>query len=310
MQIDGATRDALIAAGSRVRATMQAWREGAAFAAGVAAFAGCGGSPGRAADCAERLLEDGDWAAALLAPLLVALAADPLFEPALKFHRDSMRIGAVVFDWPAASIAASVTRPAPPPATIVFTGRIAVTRTIRSGGASLRRWLAEPMGPDFVAADAGRCRPAGAVPLCDGVVHRTDGRTEAQLVCDPASDVVTLTATIRTGAASLMREYDIATGALLRIADADDRPSRTAMLLRFLRVAGRADAGACFAEATRADDFHLRWTAMREWLALDAAGALPRLTEMALRDSNREVRAAAGCMLPVVANRLEQRCPG
>jgi hypothetical protein len=129
------------------------------------------------------------------------------------------------------------------------------------------------------------------------------------LVCDAATDVVTLVATLRAGAAPLMREYDIATGALVRIADADDRPSRTEMLLRFLRMAGRAEAGTCFAEATRRPEFHLRWTAMREWLALDAGAAAERLTEMARTDPHAEVRAAAAGMLPMVEARLaEARC--
>ncbi|AQR74718.1 hypothetical protein [Sphingomonas sp. LM7] len=310
-----ATREALIAAGARSRATMLEWREGSAYRAAGAAFADCGDSPEHAADCAERLLADPDWAGALLAPLVRALAADPLFEPALKFHRDALRVGAVLFDCPTASIAASVTGAAamatlPPPATIVFTGRLAVTRTIRAGGASLRRWIAAPMHAQFGSTGAGRCTPDDVRPLHDDAVHRTDGRTQAQLIVDAADDVVTLVATIRSGAAPLMREYDIATGVLLRVADADDRPSRKGMLLHFLRVAGRADAQDRFEAETRTDDFHLRWTAMREWLALDAARAMPRLAEMAAADPSDEVRRAAVRMLPVVQGRLaDARCP-
>jgi hypothetical protein len=198
----------------------------------------------------------------------------------------------------------------PPPRTIVFTGRIAVTRTIRAGGARLRRWCADAMAPEFEAAEAAPCSMLEPVPLEDGMIHRTDGRCQAQLICDAGSDVVTLVATIRAGAMPLMREYDIDSGALLRVADADDRPSRTEMLLRFLRVAGRTDASACFEEATHASGFHLRWAAMREWLALDAAAAADRLAEMARDDPHAEVQAAAACMLPIVEQRLAAaRCP-
>lgn len=315
MRVSDATRAAIVAARAEAGAAIRKCREGAAFRTAATAFADCTDSPERAAEQAEQLLDDPDWAATLIAPLIEMLAADPLFEPPLKAHRDALRTGAILFDCPAASIAASITSASamarlPPPRTIVFTGRMAVTRTIRAGGARLRRWRSDTMGPQFAAADAAPCTPLKPVQLWDGLVHRTDGRARAQLICDAESDVVTLVATIRTGAAPLMREYDIDSGALLRIADADDRPSRTEMLLRFLRVAGNADAGRCFEDATHAPGFHLRWAAMREWLALDAAAAAARLAEMAHEDPNAEVRAAAACMLPIVEQRLAAaRCP-
>lgn len=309
------TRAAIVAARAQAGITVRKCRESAAFRAATAAFAGCDEASDRAADRAERLLGDAGWAAGLITPLIDALAEDPLFEPPIKVHRDALRIGAVLFDCPAASIAASVTSASamarlPPPRTIVFTGRVAITRTVRAGGARLRRWCADAMAPEFNAGDAAPCSVLEPVPLEDGMIHRTDGRWQAQLICDAGADVVTLVATIRAGAAPLMREYDIHSGALLRVADADDRPSRTEMLLRFLRVAGRADAGACFDDATRAHGFHLRWAAMREWLALDAAAAANRLAEMACDDPHAEVRTAAARMLPIVEQRLAAaRCP-
>lgn len=307
--VSEATRTAIVAARAEAGAAIRKCREGAAFRATTAAFADCADSPELATERAERLLADPDWAGELLAPQMKALAADPLFEPPIKTHRDGLRIGAVLFDCPTASIAASIISASamlrlPRPRTIVFTGRIAVTRTVRAGGARLRRWCADAMAPEFNAADAAPCSVLEPVRLEDGMIHRTDGRCQAQLVCDAGSDIVTLVATIRAGAAPLMREYDIDSGALLRVADADDRPSRTEMLLRFLRVAGRADAGVCFDDATHASEFHLRWAAMREWLALDAAAAADRLAEMAYDDPHAEVRAAAACMLPIVEQRL------
>jgi hypothetical protein len=312
--VSEATRAAIVAARTPTAAAIGKWREGAAFRAASAAFADCADAPERAAKAAERLLADSAWAADLLAPLLKALAQDPFFEPPFKVHRDPLRTGAVLFDCPAASIAASVTSAAAmavrPPATIVFTGRIAVTRTVRAGGARLLRWRTTAMGAEYRAANAPPCTPMAWMALRDGSVHRTDGRTHAQLVSAAETDVVTIVATIRAGAAPLMREYDIASGALVRVASADDRPSRTEMLLRFLRAAGRADAGTCFADATRAPEFHLRWAAMREWLALDAHAAMPRLAEMACGDPDPEVQRAAARMLPIVETRLaEVLCP-
>ncbi|MDP5280555.1 hypothetical protein Q9Q95_16620 [Sphingomonas sp. DG1-23] len=310
--ISEATRAAIIAARSQSAVTMRQWREGSEVRAATAAFADCGASPERAADRAEALLADKGWAEALLAPLVGALAADPFFEPSLKFHRDSRRVGAVLFDCPAASIAASVgnaaAMAAQPPRSIIFTGRIAVTRVVEAGGATLRRWTAVPVSPEHGTA---RCVAAESRLLRDGTLHRTDGRIEAQSICDATRDVVTLVATIRAGAAPLMREFDLETGMQLRVADGDDRPSRTAMLLQFLRVAGKAEASAAFEAATRAPDFHLRWAAMREWLALDAARAAPRLAEMARADPCDKIRVAAAHMHGLVEARLaEARCPG
>lgn len=312
-----AVRAAIVAARGPGGVAIDRWRAGAAFQAARAAFADCEhdseGAAERAADAAERLLAEPGWAEAMLAPLVETLAAEPLFEPPLKAHRDALRTGVVLFDCPAASIAASVTNAAAmaarPPATIVFTGRIAVTRTVKAGGARLRRWRTEAPGLGS-ATHAPRCTPMAPIALGDGGMHRIDGRTQAQLISGAETDVVTVVATIRAGAAPLMREYDLAGGALVRVADADDRPSRTVMLLRFLRAAGRSDAGACFAEATRAPGFHLRWAAMREWLALDAGAAAPRLAEMARGDPEAEVCEAAARMLPIVERRLaETRCP-
>jgi len=314
--VSESSRAAILAARERSARANAAWRTGAAYQHAIACFADCGEEPETAAVRAEALLAEPDWAAALLAPLVEALANDPFFEPPCKVHRDALRIGAVLFDCPAVSIAASVTRATamatlPPPATIVFTGRMAITRTVRAGGARLERWRAEPIDAGFRADRAPPCTARGSEPLRDGAVHRTDGRREAQLVCGAASDVVTLVATIRAGVAPLLREYDRASGMLLRVGDGDDRPSRTEMLLRLLQVAGRADAASCFADATQAPQFHLRWAAMREWLALDAAAALPRLAAMACDDAHAEVRAAAAHMIPIVERRLvAARCAG
>lgn len=304
-------RAAAIAARGRLGEVARRWREGPEYRALAGTLQPC--SPEQAADRAERLFAESGWAGALLAPLVDALTADPFFEPPFRFSRDAAVIGAVIFDCPAVSIIASVTNAAvlrtlPAPATIVFPGFVTVTRYERVGGAALRRWRAEPMTPDFSAATAAPCEALPALPLADGDVHRIDGRVQAQRVHRARSDLVQLVATIRAGAAPLMREHDVATGALLRVASADEGASRTEMLLAFLRQSGRADAGPRFADASRDAAFHTRWAAMREWLALDARAALPRLAEMAAQDPHAEVRAAAGRTLGTVRERIAA-CP-
>ncbi|MHA6718317.1 hypothetical protein ACX40Y_02585 [Sphingomonas sp. RS6] len=268
-----------------------------------------------AADRAAALLADSGWIGDLLDPLVTALAADPWFEPPLRASRDALRSGALLFDSPVATLTMSVTnaaalaRAAPQPPSIVFTGRVAVTRYIRTGGARWRRWRTEPASPGFSAANAASPLPIADFQPRDGQVDRLDGRIEAQLPYGARHDIVTLTATIRAGASALMRGYDDRLR-LARIASADDGASRVEMLLAFLRHSGRSDAGPAFLAATRDPAFHVRWNAMREWLALDARAALPRLIEMATLDPHPEVRAAATAARALVETRMEAApCP-
>ncbi|WP_264942619.1 hypothetical protein [Sphingomonas canadensis] len=299
------------------QAAAQRWRMAAEYRALEAAFADCRTDAAEpAADRAARLLEDGGWAAALLAPLVAALTADPFFEPPFRISRDRMRTAAVLFESPAAVLTASVLDAAElaamvPSATFVFPGMVSVTRYVRAGGAVLRRWRTDPITPGFHAAAARPAVSLAPLALADGDVQRVDGRTHAQLLSGATADVVTLVFTIRSGAAPLMREHRVADGMLARVASADDRPSRAEMLLAYLRLEGRADAGAQFAEASHDPAFQLRWAAIREWLSLDARAALPRLEEMAAEDPNGEIRAAAATTLPRVRRRIaEAECRG
>jgi hypothetical protein len=308
--VDGATRAAILASRAVAGETVRAWRRSPAHRALDAAFADCPlDDPDTTLARAAALLGDGDWAADLLAPLVEALAADSLFEPPLKVSRDGARIGLVLFDSPAVSLSAchssaAAMRARGMSASVTFSGRLAVTRYVRAGSATLRRWRTEAAGADFRADTAPVCAEMAPLQLADGDVHAIDGRCEAQLVTALQGELVTLVATIRAGAAPLMREHATDDGRLLRVASGDDRASRAEMLLAFLRLAGRADAGPCFAEASHDPAFHLRWAAMREWLALDARAALPRLEVMAAGDPHPHVRSAATQALTLVHQRL------
>ncbi|MBO9622071.1 MAG: hypothetical protein J7500_05100 [Sphingomonas sp.] len=302
-----ALRPALLASRGRSRDVSRRWAAGAEVRALRTAFADCPlDGPGPAADRAEQLLANGDWAAALLDPLLAALDKDPLFEPPLRARRDGLRTGLVLHDCAAVSLVASVSHAAalaraPEPRTIALPGRMTVTRVLRSGGAHWRRWHVE---------EEDRCIALPPLPLAEGAVYRSDGRNEARLLSGARSDVAVLTATIRAGAAPLLREFDLATRRLCRIADGDDRSSRAGMLLALLRASGRTDAGPCFEAATCDAAHQLRWAAMREWLMLDAGAALPRLAQMAEQDPHAQVRAAARRTLETLAARQEpEPCP-
>lgn len=294
--------DAIAAARERSQRLAREWRSGPAHARAEAAFAPLVDAPAEAvAAAAMRLLADGDWVPALLAPLIAALGHDPWLEPPLRVNRDGLRCGAILFESPAVSITASVLSATalaalPPPASVVVPGRMSVVRYHRGGGARLHLWRADRADADFATAMAARCVPVGMVRLDDGLVRRIDGRTHAQLIEGATSDIVSITATVRAGAAPVMREYDRADGRLLRAAALDDAGARTAMLATLLRHLGHADSEA-FDHASRDPAPFVRWDVMREWLALDVAGALPRLHEMTT-DPQAEIRTAAQAMLP------------
>lgn len=305
----GIDRAALAAAQARSRAAAAAWPESAAYQAIGRRFDGLGaGDLGELAHRAHDLLEDDGWVGDLIAPLLADLAADRWFEPPLRVSRDRLKTGAVLFDSRWVTIAATVASAdalalLPAPQSVVIPGRLAITRYLSSGGARLRLWRAETIGDDFESARAAPATPLGTLPLGDGVVLRLDGRSRGWWIDRAAADVVTLTATIRAGQAPVMREYALPSGEFLRCATLDEGAAQAQMLLTLLRVTGRSDAAPQFARATRDGPAFLRWSAMREWLALDARAALPRLAEMAADDVNGEVRTAAEATLAMVEAR-------
>ena len=298
-----ADRAALDEAHGRARSLAEEWRHSPPYRWAMTALMGLDAADAdQAAARATLLLADTAWVGALLKPLVAALAQDPLAEPPFRVQRDALKLGAVLIDHPAMTITASVLSATalaelPAAATLVVPGKLSVVRYHRGSG-HLLLWRTGPVAADFGAATASPCRPASAVRLTDGLVRRIDGRTHAQLI-EPLSDIVTLTATIHAGAAPISRQYDRTSGRFLRAAALDDWPSRAELMLAFLRHAGRSDAADAFDVASRDTAHFLRWAAMREWLALDAAAALPRLREMT-GDPHPEVRAAARTMLAKV----------
>lgn len=250
---------------------------------------------------ARPLLADNDMIADLIAPLIDALRADPWFDPALRMTRDALRTAVVLADLPGVTLTASVTSAATlaridPPATVVLSGRRALTSYVRGGQAEVRRWQLAETGPR-------RCVEIAPLQLADGDLIEMDGRREGRLIVAATSDVVAITATAKPGADPLVHEFAIADGRPVRSATADDRASRAELLLALLRASGRSDAASSFDAMTRDPAFHLRWAAMREWLMLDARAGRPRLAEMAEADPDPGVRAAATQTL----DRLDQR---
>jgi hypothetical protein len=78
------------------------------------------------------------------------------------------------------------------------------------------------------------------------------------------------------------REYDLATGALLRQSAGDIRSSRHEMMLALLGRMRRAEAAPVMAAIAREPgDLSLRWQALRECLALDTATGFAALRDLA-----------------------------
>ena len=293
----------LRAAHVRSLAVAADWRKGAGYRQARAAFAGAGLTARQLARRAAKLLRDDQWIGVLIEPLLAALGEDDWFQPPLRVSRDPLRIGAVLFDDPQLTISATVLSAdvlasLPPAQSVVVPGRLAVVRYCRGGGARLRRWQAEAITGAFSAENAAPCRPIKPLSLRDGDVLLVDGRRQASVIEAAIADIVTITATIRIDSAPFMREYAVSDGNLRCIAALDGQASRAQMLLAYLRHHGRGDAGPSLDAASRDPAYFLRWSAMREWLVIDVAGALPRLREM-VDDPNEQVRRAALQMLPL-----------
>ncbi|MGJ3648265.1 hypothetical protein ACLB0R_07315 [Sphingomonas sp. GlSt437] len=299
--------EALAAAAARSADAARAWRRSAQVTDLLARLDAIQElAEPQAIDAVADLLSDDDLAARLLAPLVDALRDEPWLTPPLRVSRDGLRIGAQLIDHPLLRLSASVTRAdklaaLPPPDGVLMAGRLTIVRYHRAGGVRLRRWQAPPIAHDFSIATAPPAREIAPVCPADGAVLVQDGRHQGTLMGAATSDVATLTAIFRDRAAPFMRDYATADGRLRRVAMIDEGGARSDMLLTMLRVMGRGDAGDCLAAATHDAAFFRRWSAMREWLALDAASAAPRLAEMASFDPHPEVRAAATATLPMLA---------
>ena len=309
---------ALVAARGRSAAFADGWRRCDAITALTRRFAG--DESGEAV--ARALLSQMEWMGALLDAPLAELTVDPLFEAPYRCSRDSARTGAVLYDGPRASISATVVRAransgAAQAGCVVAAGRLSFTRYLGAEGAVIERWFVGRPNDPFIAGEARAARALPPLTLMEGQIVRHDGREEAHRLSGLARDAVMVTIVLRDQTVPLVREYAGDDGRLIRAASLDERPARAVMLLRLLREQGRADAPEVFGAASRDDAFFLRWEAMREWLALDAMAALPRLTEMAAGDPHPEVRGAAATMLARINDRLRdaarpmevERCP-
>ncbi len=149
-----------------------------------------------------------------------------------------------------------------------------------------------------------RCTPDGPraarlerrpFALRPGVVSDRDGRVEAMVLEHVASPLVVLRLQ-RREAGSVTREYRLADGALIHQAAGSPRDSRTELAAALLGRMGRADAAPVLAEiAIENAAPHMRWSALRECLGLDAAAGFIALSRIAA-DPTDTLAAPAGAL--------------
>ena len=118
---------------------------------------------------------------------------------------------------------------------------------------------------------------ADPLTLQPGAVYRLDGAHEALAIDRIDGALVTLRLHRKPVGASVARQYEIASGALVHQAAGIQDDSRAELAMALLRAMGRQDAAPAFAALARTGDPAARWQALRECLALDSAAGLAEL---------------------------------
>jgi hypothetical protein len=262
--------------------------------------------------------EGGDAPAALLRALVGEASADPFFRPPFRALTTAVQRGLLLVNRPGLMVQialidaeglAAKRHYRTEGSSVTFGGEQTLFRFLSAGGATLAFWEVAPAEASFGGA-GNRCRLTSRRRVEDGETFILDGRRETFIVEHAPGDILFLQAATRKGAAPLAVEYDSRTLEPIAASSTDDVGSRVQMMLSLLRVLERTDAAPIFAESARNGPFHLRWHAMREFLALDAGAALPHLRAMAAADSHPEVREAARSALAAFFEPQEcEPCP-
>lgn len=237
-----------------------------------------------------------------LAVMIAAAEGNPYFRPYLGLVSSEVHTGLLLFDRPALTLTLGVMSAdaiaakraeRQGGASLVFNGRRSLFHFVTGGGTMLSFWEAPRIEAGFTADTSGRCRFVKRRRIEDGENLDIDGRHLTFIVEEAEHDIVFVAAETSLGAGPLSVEYDSATLRFTGASSTDEASSRTQMMLALLRRMDRRDATPVFEEMLQSEHFYARWQTMREFLALDAAAALPHLRVMAAADRHPEVRQAA-----------------
>jgi hypothetical protein len=269
------------------------------------------------ADRLVQLFQDDSWVDVLIANIVESMFRQPFFDPPFRALNSDVHKGLVTYEDEQASIALGVIaagqlaakKNGPRGRTSVgFTGQVSVLKFLKAGEAILSLWEAPPIGPDFTAGGAGKCRKVGRRRLEDGDTLTIDGRFQSFVIDHLRSNVVLVQATVKADHAPVSLEYDSATHEYVGCSAADDSASRIQMITTLLRKLDCEAAVPAMIDFLGNPNFFVRWHVMRELLALDAEAARPHLKRMAARDPHPETRGVARQVLDSIeAPRPPQR---
>ncbi len=270
-----------------------AWRKGPQGAALLAAFAAfAAGAPLSGLPPLAALFDGSGTARAMVGglagALLPAFAEAPFGQVPLRHHASRTATTVLL----AREAEASLTLVA-----LDGTGLAQQSLTTSAAFAQAEEW-------DVVVAGSGTGRLVAHVGAPGVTVHPLvlepglalgrDGGREALLVDRAEGTLLLLRLRRATPGPAPVREFDIASGAMIHQSAATARESRSEIAVALLGKMGRKDAAPVLAELARnaARSDMLRWQALRECLALDTLTGFRTLAALALREADPLARAA------------------
>lgn len=293
------------------------WRAEDALPGGLIAAidSAAGASPDEAVAALAPWFADTGWLVERLDAGLALIDADPFARVPMRVVGGAEGAGGLILAERGAIRLTLQIQPAhfaAPTKALFIPGRSAV-RILADGGAKVcfhhvAVTPGEAVGV-FVAATALRCHSDLPRAVAAGEVWALDTAQTAFTLSDARRDVLLLELAVQPPSPLPVRSYDIASGQLVRAASARRDSSFRQMALALLRSSGRTDAAPFFAAETRSEDFAARWSAMREFVALDPAAAHPHLASMAVTDPHPEVRRAAAATLALYPPAKADPCP-
>lgn len=244
-------------------------------------------------------LHDRSWLDAAVASATTAMRDDPFTALPWRLLQGALLSGLALIVRDTGHVAVQWTEPAAvvahdmAPVTLSF--GYSLILVLRASALSATHYVLDE------DANAPTLGVAGTQSLAAGDILVADNSRESYRLSGLNSDVLLLCISFGVAdAARPIRAFDAHNGALIRTGTSDSGASRMLPLLQLPRLSGRARGGDVLATVTAHPDRMLRWAAMREWLALDAHSALPRLEEMAHEDSDPGVRHTATRTLALI----------
>lgn len=252
------------------------------------------------------LMADIGWLEGMIDKQCRAMACDPLHLPPLRASLSGPMRHLVLARteriWVTVTILDPEAALSSTPRQVHFSGRLTLCRILGRVPLVVRSYRLN--GAQMIATGEQVHHP--------GAMAELDERTEGWRIVSGERPVMLLRAQIAPpgpGLAPVLASvHDEASGARLSTSSGDEGHARALMMLSLLRAQKRTDAAPLFEEATDAALPHQRWAAMREYLALDTARALPALEAMAAGDADAEVRALARATLGQAVGAAP--CPG